>query len=105
MEVFKLNKMTRGWFVGDFDPSLYKADFEVAVKRYKKGDIDPLHCHKYSKEFTTIISGSARVNDILLKKDDIIRIDENEYANFECLSKCVTVVVRTKSIKGDKYCD
>ena len=34
----KLADMTKGWFVGNFEPSLWKTnDVEAAVKTYKKG--------------------------------------------------------------------
>ena len=35
MKVHHLDDMTRGWFVGDFEPTLYRTDaVEVAVKHY-----------------------------------------------------------------------
>ena len=35
----KLQGMVKGWFVGGFEPTLFKTnDVEVAVKEYKKGD-------------------------------------------------------------------
>ena len=39
----KLNTFTRGWFLGKFDPSIIKTDFEVAVKEYKAGDHEKAH--------------------------------------------------------------
>ena len=39
MKKAKLSDMKGGWFIGNFEPSLYKTnDCEVAVKTYKKGD-------------------------------------------------------------------
>ena len=39
MKEAKLNDMVRGWFVGNFTPTLYKTnDCEVAYKTYNKGD-------------------------------------------------------------------
>ena len=32
MKIFNLNNTVKGWFIGDFDPSLYKDNFEVGVK-------------------------------------------------------------------------
>ena len=35
MEVHKLSDMVCGWFVGDFEPTLYKTtDVEVAVQKF-----------------------------------------------------------------------
>ena len=37
MKVVKLEDMVKGWFIGNFDPTLIKTnDVEVAVKEYKK---------------------------------------------------------------------
>ena len=47
MKVAKLDDMIKGWFVGNFEPTLLKTnDVEVAVKRYKKGDYEDRHYHK-----------------------------------------------------------
>ena len=41
MNIAKLEDMTRGWFVGNFTPSLLKTnDVEVAIQKYKKGDYE-----------------------------------------------------------------
>ena len=99
-----LDNFLRGWFIGDFDPSLYKtSDFEVAIKEYKSGDTEQKHYHKMSKEFTIIISGSVKMNNISYSKGDIIILDEYEESDFICIEDCTTLVVRTKSIKNDKY--
>jgi hypothetical protein len=46
-----LKEMKLGWFVGNFEPSLYKTnDVEVAVKNYKKGDSEERHFHKIATE-------------------------------------------------------
>ena len=39
MKTARLDDMVKGWFIGNFDPSLAKTeDVEVAVKRYDRGD-------------------------------------------------------------------
>ena len=103
MKVEKLNTMTRGWFMGNFEPSMYKGDIEVCANDYKKGDIELAHIHKLAKEFTVLLSGKARMNNIYLEKGDIIQIDEFELTDFECIEDCITLVVKTKSVQNDKY--
>ena len=105
MKKFNLESMTGGWFIGNFEPTLYKSNFEVGVKKYKKGDSELSHYHKTSKEFTVIISGKVRMNDFFLVEGDIIQVDEFEKTDFECIEDTVTVVVKTSSSKGDKYID
>ena len=93
-----------GWFIGNFEPSLLKTEnFEVAIKEYKKGDYEISHFHKLSKEFTVILVGTVKMNEIEYKHGDIVVVNEYEKTNFECLEDCITVVIRNKSIKGDKY--
>ena len=62
MKVAKLEDMVKGWFVGNFDPTLIKTnDVEVAVKEYKKGDYEEKHYHKIATEITVIVSGKVRI--------------------------------------------
>jgi hypothetical protein len=103
MKIEKLDTMTRGWFIGNFEPSMYKCDFEVGVKEYKKGDIEHGHIHKLAKEFTVFLSGKARMNNIYIERGDIVQIDEFEPSDFECIEDCITLVVKTKSAPNDKY--
>ena len=75
MKVAKLKDMVKGWFVGNFDPTLIKTnDVEVAVKEYKKGDYEEKHYHKIATEITVIVSGRVKMNGIEYSKGDIIVI-------------------------------
>jgi len=105
MVLHNLKNMKNGWFIGKFEPSLYNADFEVGIKEYKTGDKEQKHYHKLAKEFTVVISGKILMNGIEYSKNDIIQINENEKTDFECLQDAITVVIKTKSIIGDKYYD
>jgi len=105
MNSYNLNDFKNGWFIGDFNPSLYKNNFEVGIKKYKKGDKERKHYHKYSKEFTIIVAGAVKMNGTVYCKDSIIQINENESTNFESLEDTITVVVKTASIEGDKHYD
>ena len=104
MEKFKLEDMHRGWFIGNFEPSLFKSnDFEVAIKKYKKGDLEPMHYHKISTEYTTILDGKVKMNGIEYGDGDIVVINPNERTNFEALTDVTTVVVKTPFSKNDKF--
>jgi len=47
MKTAKLENMLKGWFIGNFEPTLLRTNgVEVAVKEYKKGDYEELHYHK-----------------------------------------------------------
>ena len=39
MKITKLSDYTRGWIIGDFEPSIFRTkDFEVAVLNHKKDE-------------------------------------------------------------------
>lgn len=105
MEVFKLDSLKGGWFAGDFDPTLFPSrDFEVAVKRYRKGDYEKSHYHKIAVEFTVIVSGEVTMNGQLRTAGDIIRIAPGEATDFLVLSEeAVTTVLKVPSVPNDKY--
>jgi mannose-6-phosphate isomerase-like protein (cupin superfamily) len=104
MQKTELKDFIGGWFIGDFVPSLLpSSDYEVAVKYYKAGDIEPLHVHKIANEFTVIVEGEVKMNNQLYKSGDIVQIEPGEYTDFVALTKTITVVVKTPSVKNDKY--
>lgn len=104
MKRFKIENFTKGWFIGNFEPSIIKTkDFEVAVKFYKKGEQENSHVHKIADEFTVITFGKCRMNNQILKKGDIIWIEKGESTDFEALEECATTVVKIPSVLGDKY--
>lgn len=104
MKVAKLEDMVKGWFVGNFDPTLIKTnDVEVAVKEYKKGDYENKHYHKIATEITVIVSGKVRMNGIEYSKGDIIVIEPNEATDFEALEDTVNTVVKFPGASNDKY--
>ena len=103
MILHNLKNINKGWFIGNFDSSLFKTDFEVGIKEWKTGEKSQRHYHKIAKEFTVILSGKVLMNNVEYIKGDIIQIDEMEDTDFECMEDALTVVVKTKSVKGDKY--
>lgn len=104
MKYYKLDSMTKGWFVGDFEPSVLRSsDFEVGVKHYEAGDYEDFHLHKKATEITLILDGVAEMAGRHLKSGDIVEISPNEATDFRAVSKVTTVVVKTPSIIGDKY--
>jgi quercetin dioxygenase-like cupin family protein len=104
MTKFNLNDYFKGWFIGNFDPSIIKTyDFEVAIKKYKQGDYEQVHYHKIATEITVIVLGKVIMNNIEYVEGDIIKIDPNESTDFKCLTDVTTVVIKTPCVKNDKY--
>lgn len=104
MKNFKLEEMTKGWFVGDFYPvSLKTTDAEVAIKKYNAGETEAEHVHRIATEVTVILKGRVRMFEQEWETGDIIVIEPNESTAFEALEDTLTVVVKTPSVAGDKY--
>ena len=104
MEKYKLSDMPGGWFIGHFEPSLFKTnDFEVAVKTYRRGDFEKNHFHKIATEFTVIVQGKVKMNGNVYVSGDIIRILPNTSTNFQALTDVSTVVVKVPSATNDKF--
>ena len=104
MKIAKLDNMTKGRFVGAFEPTLINTnDVEVAVKEYKCGDSEGVHYHKIATEITVIVSGKVKMNNIIYNKGDIVVIEPNEATDFEALENTICTVVKYPGASDDKY--
>ena len=99
-----LKDMVRGWFVGNFTPTLYKTnDVEVAVQSYKAGDYEELHHHKIATEINVITAGEVKMNGATYIVGDIIAIEPNEATDFFAVTDATTIVVKIPGASNDKY--
>jgi len=104
MDKFELDEMTGGWFIGNFEPSLFKTnEVEVGVKKYKKGAYENAHFHKIATEFTLILEGSVKMAGVEYHTGQIIKINPNDITDFEALTDVTTVVVKLPGANNDKY--
>ena len=104
MKTDKLRNMVKGWFVGNFEPSLYKTnDVEVAIKQYKAGNFEEAHYHKIATEITVIIGGEVKMGENVYKDGDIVVIKPNETVDFLAITDAVTAVVKIPGANNDKY--
>lgn len=104
MKVHKLTDMVKGWFVGEFTPTLLSTNaVEVAVKNYKAGDYEPVHHHKIATEITVIINGSVRMNGVDYASGTIIVLEPNEETDFLALTEVTASVVKFPGAPNDKY--
>jgi len=106
MKKFSLKDFVKGWFVGNFEPTIIKTnDVEVAVKKYWAGEYEAPHHHKIATEITLIVTGKVEMNGIKYKANDIIVIEPGESTDFKTLTKTITVVVKFPGASNDKYID
>lgn len=100
----RLDEMVKGWFVGDFEPTLFRTKAcEVGVKRYRAGDCEAAHVHRVAGEITLILDGRVRMLGKEWTEGDIVLLDPGEPTAFEALTDAVCVVVKIPSVIGDKY--
>lgn len=99
-----LSEMVRGWFVGDFAPTLYRTQaVEVGVKTYRRGDAEAWHLHKIATEITVVVSGEIEMSGKRYGAGDIVVVPPGEGTDFVALTDCTNVVVKLPGATGDKY--
>ncbi|MCI8649338.1 MAG: hypothetical protein HFG20_04395 [Anaerotruncus sp.] len=104
MYTARLDELVKGWFVGNFAPTLYCTDaVEVAVKRYTAGEYEPAHFHKIATELTVIVSGRVRMNGVAYQEGDIVVMEPGDVTDFEALTDAVNTVVKLPGAAKDKY--
>jgi dTDP-4-dehydrorhamnose 3,5-epimerase-like enzyme len=104
MIVHNINKMIKGWFIGNFEPSVIKTElFEVGILKRYKGLERPMHYHKISKEITCLISGKATINNVEISPGDIFILEKNEVVDALYHEDSILVVIKMPSVTGDKY--
>jgi hypothetical protein len=104
MEKFNLDDMERGWFIGNFNPTVFKThSCEVAIKKYLKDDYEERHFHKIATEVTVILSGEVLLDNTLYKSGDIIKIQPGKAVDFKALTDVITIVVKLPGAPNDKY--
>lgn len=104
MKVFQLDDMVKGWFVGNFNPTVLSTnDVEVAVKKYKAGDYESSHYHRIATEITVITDGQVKMNGIIYSSGAIIVIEPNQATDFLALTDVTTTVVKYPGANDDKY--
>lgn len=104
MKTYKISDMKKGWFIGAFEPSIMKTTlFECAVKSYLTGEKEKAHVHRIATEYTVIVTGSVRMNNMVYGAGTILEILPGESTDFEALSDVTTFVVKVPCVLGDKY--
>jgi mannose-6-phosphate isomerase-like protein (cupin superfamily) len=101
---YHLDLFTKGWFVGNFSPTLHSTDaVEVAVKHYRAGEAESAHFHKVATELTLVVSGRVRMGGEEVGPGEIVKIEPGEATDFVSLTDATTVVVKLPCVRGDKY--
>lgn len=103
MNIDKIENFTGGWFIGNFNPTIYQTkNFEIAIKFFSKGDTEPSHKQIIATEITGVIQGVITINNQKFQKGDLITILPGEFSNFECLEDCSLICIKYPSDPRDK---
>lgn len=106
MKTARLNQMTKGWFIGNFDPSLYKTnDVEVAIKSYKANEHEDKHHHEIATEFTVVTKGKIHMFGRDFSEGDIIVCEPGDSTDFTAITDAQNVIIKIPSASNDKYMD
>jgi hypothetical protein len=104
MEIRRIEEMIGGWFIGNFEPSVFKTElFEVGYKLHKKDEPWPVHYHAVATEFNYLIRGRMVIAGKELTAGDIFTILPNEIADPVFIEDCEVITIKIPSVIGDKY--
>ena len=104
MKHARLSEMMKGWFVGDFEPTIARSTAcEVAVKHHPAGYCEEMHYHRVATEITLVVSGRVRMMGTILEPGDIMLLEPGEATAFSVLIDAVCAVVKLPSVRDDKY--
>jgi dTDP-glucose pyrophosphorylase len=103
--VYDLKSFVRGWFIGDFEPSIAKEyAYEVGLNTYKKDELGDFHYHKESHEINILVSGHMRVNNMMIQSMQKYSIPKNQIACTIFLEDCSILCIKIPHVKNDKFC-
>jgi quercetin dioxygenase-like cupin family protein len=104
MLVRRIDEMKGGWFIGNFEPSVFRTqNFEVCFKQHTKGEAWDVHTHKIATEVNYLARGKMTIQGHTLTAGDIFTIFPGEISDPEFLEDCDVVIVKIPSILNDKY--
>lgn len=99
MQVFKLENMIRGWFVGNFDPTVHRTDqFEVGYRVHQPDEGDDAHFHPIVTEVNVVTHGRMIVQDQVLVAGDIFVLHPWEITNPVFLETTGVICVKVPSL-------
>jgi dTDP-glucose pyrophosphorylase len=99
-----LAKFTRGWFVGTFEPTLSRSNFEVGIAIHPKTENKyDFHYHKDVEEFNILVWGGMILNGTKITSGQFFNIKPGQMACSIYLEDSMILCVKSESKPGDKY--
>jgi quercetin dioxygenase-like cupin family protein len=104
MKVGRIENFVRGWFIGDFEPSILRTkDFEVGLLFHAKGEHHKAHYHALSDEYNVLIEGDMTIQGERYVTGDVFIIHKGVVADPIFHEDCKLIVVKIPSIPSDKF--
>lgn len=103
MKTARIEDFVKGWFVGNFEPSLLRRNFEVGFHQHHAGEFHQDHFHKLSTEINLVVEGNIKINGQVFGPGEIFVLEPYEISQCEYLTDVKLVVVRSQSNPDDKY--
>jgi dTDP-glucose pyrophosphorylase len=99
-----LSKYTRGWLIGNFEPSIQKeTEYEIGVLTHQKDEKWGFHYHRESIEINILLKGKMIINNIELNTGDVFTFNKNIIACPIFLEDCKLICIKIPSVPGDKF--
>lgn len=106
VETFFLKDMIKGWFVGNFEPTVFNtSEVEVGIKHYQRGENEKFHHHKIATEITVVQKGIVEMNGVIYNDGAIIKLSPGVSSDFKAITDVTTIVVKIPGVNNDKYFD
>ena len=103
MRVFDPERYKGGWFVGDFEPSIWRTSaYEVGYKHHVAGEAWPTHYHEHMDELTFLLEGTMHIQGQTLTGPTIFELVRGEVADPVFVTDCKVFVIKAPSVPGDK---
>jgi len=97
------NDYTRGWLIGNFEPSIIKTtEYELGILRHKKDEKWAFHYHVETKEINILLKGKMIINNVLINEKTVFIFEKNMISCPLFLEDCVVLCIKLPSLPGDK---
>lgn len=99
----RIENFTRGWFIGDFEPSVEKnKNVEVGYMTYSKNERVDYHYHEHCREINLLIKGTINNAGVIINEGDIFIFEPFSVAIPIFLEDSIIVVFKDKCSNNDK---
>ena len=103
MKLFDPKDYQGGWFIGDFEPSIWRTSaYEVGYKHHVAGEPWAAHYHEHMDEITFLLEGTMQMQGQTLTGPVIFLLERGEIADPEFVTDCKVFVIKAPSVPGDK---